>query len=291
MPEQVWCVRADGGEHTEAFVAGSYAAIGWNDIEDLSAAKNSGDVEEKVRAAYPDKSPDEISSAKGDVVRFVFRINTGDIIVTPYSNNRVHVGRVLRGKIHVVDGDDACHFRHRRRVRWLDDVERWDLPDDAQKSLQSQLTVFRVGGDSSWTRPLLWDDFLAQAEAYIATGRLEADELDYKLEIGRKLSLAREAVRTKADGWEDLVTSGVENNLVHYVNKSKLQDWMKENGDDARHVLWNFWKPEQEFSERFTTICPHLPVSGAGTHANMVSVLLMGIDTQNFPSIQSEGFQ
>ena len=171
-----------------------------------------------------------------------------------------------------------------------DCVDRRDLPGAAQRSLQSQLTVFRVGGGSSWTRSILWEDFLAQAKSCIATGRLEADELDSKLEIGREVSQAREAVRTNADGWEDLVTSGLENYLVYYVNKSKLQDWMKEKGDDARHVLWNFWKPEQDVSDRFKTICPHLPMSGAGTQANMVSILLMGIDTQKFPSIQKEGF-
>lgn len=282
MSEQVWCVRAYGGDYTHAFVAGGYAAIGWNDIENLPAADNSTIVEAKISEAYPDKSPEEVRIAKGEVVRFMFEIKTGDIVITPYSDNRVHVGRVLLGKIQVVDDDDACDFRHRRRIRWLEVVERQDLPDDAQKSLQSQLTVFRVGGDSSWPRPLLWDDFLAQAEAYIATGRLKVDELDYKLEIGEKLSQAREAVKTNADGWDDLVTNGIENNLVHYVNKSRLQDWMKANGDDARHILWDFWKPELEISERFNTICPHLPMTGEGTHANLLSVLLMGIDTQNF---------
>ena len=175
-------------------------------------------------------------------------------------------------------------------MRWLDAVERWQLPEGAKNSLKSQLTVFSVGGDYEWVRPLLWDDFLAQAKAYIATGRLRAEELDYKLDIGQKLSQAREAVSINADGWEDLVTSGVKNNLVFYVNKDKLQDWMKEDDDNARHVLWNFWKPKQEISERFKSICPHLPMSGAGTHANLVSVLLMGIDVQNFPPFRVKVF-
>ena len=283
MPEQVWCVRTNGGEYTEAFVAGGYSAIGWNDIEELPAAENSGDVEEKLRAAYPEWSSNKIRTAKGEIVRFVFRIETGDIIIAPYADNRVHVGRVLSGKVQVVADEDACHYRHRRPVRWMDEIERSELPDGAQNSLQSRLTVFKVGDNSFWTRPLLWDDFLAQVQAYVATGRLEADELDYKLKIGRTLSQAREAVRTDTEGWQDLVTSGVENNLVFHVNKSKLQDWMKENGDDVRHILLDLWKPERKISERFTRICPHLPMTGPGTHANLVSVLLMGIDTQKFP--------
>lgn len=283
-------MRAYGGDYTPAFVAGGYAAIGWNDIENLPTAKNSGDIEAKLKDAYPDKSPDEIRIAKGEVARFVFQIKIGDIIITPYSDNRVHVGRVLPGEIQLVDDDDACQFRHRRPIRWLDEVERQDLPEGARNSLQSQLTVFRAGGDNSWTHPLLWDDFLAQAKAYIATGKLKADELDYKVRIGQELSRAREAVRTNADDWDDLVTSGLTNNLVYYINKDKLQDWMKENGDDTRQVLWNFWKPEQEISERFTKICPHLPMSGAGTHANLVSVLLMGIDTHKFPPFRKRVF-
>ena len=112
-------MRAENGKFTEAFVSGGYAAIGWNDIEDLPAAENFGDVEAKLTDAYPDWSSKKISSAKGEVGRFVFRIKTGHIIITPYSDNRVHVGRVLLGKVRVVDGDDACLFWHRRLVRWL----------------------------------------------------------------------------------------------------------------------------------------------------------------------------
>lgn len=36
-----------------------------------------------------------------------------------------------------------------------------------------------------------WDDYLESVRRYLGTGKLDADEIDYKLEIGRKLEAAR----------------------------------------------------------------------------------------------------
>lgn len=40
---------------------------------------------------------------------------------------------------------------------------------------------------------------------YLATGKLDRDEIDYKLEIGRKLEAARCALLAADDGWLDLL--------------------------------------------------------------------------------------
>ena len=38
-----------------------------------------------------------------------------------------------------------------------------------------------------------WDAFVEGARAYLATGKLEEEEITYKVEIGHKLATAREA--------------------------------------------------------------------------------------------------
>ena len=50
-----------------------------------------------------------------------------------------------------------------------------------------------------------WDEYLAGVRRYLATGRLDPDEIDYKVEIGRKLEGARRALLAGEDGWFDLL--------------------------------------------------------------------------------------
>ena len=47
----------------------------------------------------------------------------------------------------------------------------------------------------------LWDEFVRRAKEYVNTGKLEEEEIGYKVEIGRKLSDVREAVRSGRDDW------------------------------------------------------------------------------------------
>ena len=69
-----FCVRAEGGEYADAFVAGGYVAIGWNDIEDLDEVAVLGEqdglteLEERVKAvagAFSQK-PGTLSTNSGN---------------------------------------------------------------------------------------------------------------------------------------------------------------------------------------------------------------------------------
>lgn len=59
---------------------------------------------------------------------------------------------------------------------------------------------------------------------YLATGKLDADEIDYKLEIGRKLEAARTALLADDDGWFDLLKPALS-------GKGHPMDWR-----DADHL-------------------------------------------------------
>ena len=69
-----------------------------------------------------------------------------------------------------------------------------------------------------------WDDYLESVRRYLATGRLDADEIDYKLEIGRKLEAARSALLADDDGWLDLLKPALS-------GKGHPMDWR-----DADHL-------------------------------------------------------
>ena len=74
-----------------------------------------------------------------------------------------------------------------------------------------------------------WDEFVELGKEYIEAGTLEKDEIRYKLDIGEKLTIARDAVAIGADNWPQLLKNALtnsNNNLIHYVMLSKLQDWI-----------------------------------------------------------------
>ena len=68
----------------------------------------------------------------------------------------------------------------------------------------------------------LWDEFVRSAQEYYDSGLLGPEEIDYKLEIGRKLAATREAVLSGepgAEGWSDQLKDALEdknNNLIDY---------------------------------------------------------------------------
>ena len=137
-----------------------------------------------------------------------------------------------------------------------------------------------------------WDEFVRRAWEHVDTGRLEGKEgeNEYKIELGRKLALARESVLAGADDWASLVNAGLfnsNNNLIHYIQLSKVHDWINESSDDALTALQLMWtKGESSVSERvrdFAEIFPSSVASGPGTRANVASVLLMGLDVEQYP--------
>ena len=140
----------------------------------------------------------------------------------------------------------------------------------------------------------LWDKFVGRAREYYDTGQLETEEIKYKLEISGKLVAARGAVMESADGWAELVKRGISGNLVFSVEQKKFRDWIDESSDDARFALQMLWGgDEDEPSERIDSFCELLPApasSGSGTRTTLASVLLMGLDVEQYPPFRVTPF-
>ena len=140
----------------------------------------------------------------------------------------------------------------------------------------------------------LWDKFVGRAREYYDTGQLETEEIEYKLEISGKLVAARGAVMESADGWAELVKRGIGGNLVFSVEQKKFRDWIDESSDDARFALQMLWGgDEDEPSERIDSFCELLPApasSSSGTRTTLASVLLMGLDVEQYPPFRVTPF-
>ncbi len=142
----------------------------------------------------------------------------------------------------------------------------------------------------------LWDGLVRRAREYVDNGRLEIEN-EYKVEIGSKLSEARRAALGSADDWASLVNAGLtnsNNNLIHYIQLAKVHDWINESSDDALIALQLMWTKDdssvvarvRDFANRF----PSSVASGPGTRANVVSVLLMALDVQQYPPFRIRAF-
>ncbi len=132
-----------------------------------------------------------------------------------------------------------------------------------------------------------WDVFVRRARTYIDTGRLESEEIDYKVEIGRKLAEAREAVFAGAGDWARLVKRGTTSNLIYSVQLAQRSDWIDKSPDDALRALQAIWTedalPVAQRIRGFCELFPQSVISGKGTRMNLASVLLMGVDVEQYP--------
>ena len=136
-----------------------------------------------------------------------------------------------------------------------------------------------------------WDEFVRRAKKYVDSGKLEIEEIPYKVEIGRKLAEAREAVLGDADGWAGLVKGGLAtksiDRVIFFRTLTLLRNWFDQSPDEALRALQAIWtQGESSVSERvhaFSRLLPRSVSSGAGTRMKVASVLLMGLDVEQYP--------
>ena len=144
-----------------------------------------------------------------------------------------------------------------------------------------------------------WDEYVRRAKTYVGTGRLDAEETDYKVEIGINVAAAREAVLNGATAGEVSTIlfrgTGFAGNLVHFIQQDNFRRWLNESSDDALRALQTMWKrDDSSIVDRirgFSRLFPQNVASGSGsrstggrgTRTNVISVLLMGLSVYQYP--------
>ena len=152
--------------------------------------------------------------------------------------------------------------------------------------------VIRSMWDPSVSSP--WDDFVRRAKEYVASGRLKPEETDYKMAIGHRIATARTAVLANSDDWQPLVKRGIGGNLIFSVQQARFRGWIDDPEDDALAALKGLWTgddlPLGQRIESFCSLMPRSAASGAGTRMNVISVLLMGLDVEQYPPFRVGAF-
>ena len=142
-----------------------------------------------------------------------------------------------------------------------------------------------------------WDEFIRHAKAIADHGKLDLE--DYKFDIGRKVSAAREAVLAEVDGWSVLLKNGLSNNLIHRIPLARFRDWVDQDPDDALTALQAIWtRSDSLVSKRVRAFSKLLPqsditsdITGPGTRMNVMSILLMGLDVEKYPPFRVTAFE
>ena len=144
----------------------------------------------------------------------------------------------------------------------------------------------------------LWDEFVGRAKSYVDSGRLESEEIGYKLEIGEDLGAARNAVLAGADDWQDVLKRALRTRQSHPIARQLLSDfnrWSADYPEQALSVLQALW-PQGDWTtqERIRAFSSRLPRSsvrgGTGNRTNLISVLLMAINVEQFPPFRVRVF-
>ena len=118
---QMWLVRAQGGEWTDAFVKNGYIGIGYGmDNTDLTQVSSRNGVRELYESEHPAKvNRGSAGHDVGNISRFHLDIHAGDYVVTPRRNGQtLHYGEVEGGGTYYMYKDVGQPCRNRKNVIW-----------------------------------------------------------------------------------------------------------------------------------------------------------------------------
>ncbi len=144
---RAWCVRAEWGHYAAAFRQGGYVAIGWNELGDLSSVTGREGLYPLYRGAFPDDSAIVTGQQVGQIARFRFEMQPGDIVITPDTNTELlwHGRLVGDPGYSFISADPACPYSHRKPVQWAaEPLKRSGLSVPFQNTLRSSLTVYAI---------------------------------------------------------------------------------------------------------------------------------------------------
>ena len=138
-----------------------------------------------------------------------------------------------------------------------------------------------------------WDRYVQRAQKYLSPDPdiLNREEIDYKVDIGKKLYEAKEAVLNDSDDWAAKVKRAISVNFIFRVQIARLRDWIDDYPNDALKALRAIWVADNSLTSTrirtFSALFPQAEVSGAGSRANVISVFMMGLDYLYYPPFRT----
>ena len=172
-----------------------------------------------------------------------------------------------------------------------DDVDRklFQIRQALEKKRKRDFDFYDFDIRANWDATLNpWDSFVKLAKAYLATGKLEEQELDYKIEFGQRMMKAREALLVGTEDWPAIVYRALSaSNLSRWQDNDDIRKWCAEHGNEAFEAMQSLWagdgSPLRDRIRAFNASLRLTSASGPGSRMRPISVLLMGLDFKNHP--------
>lgn len=140
----VWLVRAGSRGETEGFaLEHGVAAVGWDEIPDVSGVGSREQLAELMRQAYPDSKPQRLQNLVAQVWAFAHTISIGDLVTLPLKRRAAIAFGQVTGP-YTYQPDNPLGAKHVRAVRWQPEIPRSRIAQDLLYSLGAFLTVCRI---------------------------------------------------------------------------------------------------------------------------------------------------
>lgn len=151
----MWGIHAGAtGDADTLFLQKNCVAIGWPLMGDLGQLPNDTNAfKQKLLQVYPAYKPGAIPVNAGQLHRFVYVMQVGDIIVYPSKQDKqIHIGQVTGNYFYDVG---ALSYPNQRPVTWLKQSPRSSFLPAALLEVGSAMSLFKVQNYDSSFRAVL----------------------------------------------------------------------------------------------------------------------------------------
>src|SRR5215211_3359404 len=141
----LWLVRAGkSGQQEDVALDKSLAAIGWEDLPDLSGTQSREDLEQLYRQVYPVEKPKTVTNRVSQTWAFRQRIKEDDLVALPLKKQpAIAIGKVTGPYKYRANASDGV--LHTRSVKWIrKDLPRQSLDQDLLYSLGAFMTMCQI---------------------------------------------------------------------------------------------------------------------------------------------------
>jgi len=169
----VWLVRAGRhGEDEQISLDEGLTIIGWRTFPDFGSVKTKKELERLYVEMEPTASKMQIAALVGQLNRFLFEIQKGDLVALPLKGqSAIAFGRVTGDyQFKEVLGQK----RHTRTVDWLKTIPRSAFDQDLLYSLGSAMTICRIERNNAEKRI----EELLRKDSYSEEVTLQSEEAE-----------------------------------------------------------------------------------------------------------------
>lgn len=139
----LWLIRAGSkGEQEQIALDKGVAAIGWNEISDLSKFKNKEELVKLCESAFPGSKKMTIVKFVSQLWNFSKEIKINDLVVLPLkTQSMIAIGRITGDYKYE---EIAPNTKHIRKVEWIKRIPRSLFDQDLLYSFGAFLTVCQI---------------------------------------------------------------------------------------------------------------------------------------------------